>query len=156
MSEENAGPLSLEEVQGLVQNNQLALGAISPLLRTLRSSDEELRAWAGDALSNIELVPAHLADSIRTFCNDESAPVASWACKLLSRMAGPPASVQISLSQTVNTHPIIGVRQQAVIALSSISGLTECSLNALKNAAAGDDPRLVRLASEALAKNKAA
>jgi len=154
MSQTEASPLALDEVKGLVENIGEATEQVESLLITLQSDDEELRAWASDALQEIDQIPKSLSLSLGRFCLHAKAPVASWACKLIGKSESAASEQQHCIADALGTHPELGVRQQAALVLAQIPDLTTSTLSALEVAAASDDPRLSRLAMQANEKNK--
>lgn len=152
---ENPQQLSLDEVKQLVTDQAAAAQQIEPLLQTLQTDEEELCAWTTDALQGIEQVSDEFADLLSSYCMHEQAKCAVWACKLIMKIQSP-ASLQAALCRALTEHSSLGVRQQAAAALASVASPSSDTLSALEAAAASEDPRLSRLAAQALEKNKAA
>lgn len=152
---ETSKQLTLDDVKRLVSDPAAAANQIEPLLQTLQADNEELCAWSTDALQGIEQVPDEFTDLISSYCMHEQAKCAVWACKLLMKIPTP-ATVQEVLCKALTEHPSLGVRQQAAAALASVAGPSGDTLAALRAAANSEDPRLSRLAAQALEKNKAA
>jgi hypothetical protein len=151
-----ARPLSLAEVQNLVQDPQQAVCCIESLLLTLACEDLELCAWASDALQNVRTMDPHTARRVVTYCMHEAAPTAVWACNLIGRLGTEVSCYQDTLVEALTEHPEIGVRQQAAASLGKVSGLSAVARQRLAEAAESDDPRLRRLAQTALDKARAA
>ncbi|MCA9133697.1 MAG: HEAT repeat domain-containing protein [Planctomycetales bacterium] len=144
--------LSLETLQLLATGQEPADAYVCELLATLESEDEEVRAWASDALQTVEQPAPQLADTLAGLCSSgQTPPVASWACKLLSKLDAAAEQHQSALVDVLEKHPEITVRQQAAIALSTVSKWTSAAAEALQRAASSSDPRLQRLATAALA-----
>lgn len=148
-------PLSLEELKQIALGAELPDGQILNLLVTMGDSEEETRAWASDVLQTVEVLPRSLADSVSDKCLDPHPAVAAWACTLLGKLESDAHKYQSDIVACLNTHPSVSTRQQAALALSSIAErepgiLDEATLESLRHAAASDDPRLKRLATQAL------
>lgn len=142
--------ITLDQLKLWVNEPALASEHLLSVLMSLRSGDEETRAWASDVLSSIEQPPACLAAKLAELTLDGSAPVAGWACKLLGRM-GPTATIhQASIVQSLSRHPEITVQQLAALALGTIPQLTPEAVQALREASSRSDPRLSRLAKQSL------
>lgn len=149
--------LTLEEVRALASNPPQAELSVVQLLETLASlPDEELSAWTSDALQSIESLSDEQAELVAGFCMHAAAPVAGWSCKLLSKATDDPAEYQDLISDVLSRHAETSVKQQAAAALGRVADLTKKSMQVLKQAAESDDPRLSRLASVAIDRNKAA
>ncbi len=145
--------LSLPQLQDMVAGKEPVAEHALDLLQTLQDSAEETRAWASDALQTLELLPAALAPTVATYCLNEHPPVASWACKLLATMGSGAADFQAAIVGCLNDHPSVSAKQQAALTLADIPGLSNAAIDALKNASTSSDPRLQRLATNALKKS---
>jgi HEAT repeats len=141
----------LEQLKMLVNEPALASNQVLPVLMSLRSSEEETRAWACDVLSGVEHPPEAIASQLAELTLDGCSPVAGWACKLLGRMSQQATEYQAAIVASLNNHPEISVRQLAAFALGTIPSLSAASLQALESASTSDDARLSRLARQALA-----
>lgn len=146
-----ASGLSLEQLQRLASGDEPLEGQMLNLLVTMGDSEEETRAWASDVLQTVEVLPRELADSIAAKCLDPQPAVAAWACTLLSKLESDAHKYQAHIVACLNTHPSVSTRQQAALALGSVGGLEPATVESLRRAAQSDDPRLKRLASNALA-----
>lgn len=151
MSLLKANSLSLNCLQQLAAADGSAEKLVVELLTTLQDSDQEIRAWACDALQTIEVPPSESAACLAEFCKDSHVAVVAWACKLLARLGAGATEYQFAIADVLDTHPEISARQQAALSLSAIPGLNPESLAALERAAASDDPRLKRIATVGLA-----
>ncbi len=155
MSVETGSNFSVEQLRKLASSPKQASEQVLPLLATLESDDEELRAWACDALQVIESLPVELAPQLAALCRHPQAPVALWSSKLMVRLGKAAAEYQSALAHSLANHPDLYVRQEAAAALGKIDGLHDDTKDMLRAAAASDDPRLSRLASEALRRQQA-
>lgn len=147
--------LSMAEVKELVRDSDRANENAVKLVQTLASSDEELRGWVCDALENVE-VTRQVSSEIAELCGHAQEPVAGWACKLIARSNEHAHEHQVALTSTLSTHSSIGVQQQAALALRNAKPLNDAARTALQAAAQHTDPRLSRLANQALAAAEAA
>ncbi len=95
---------------------------------------------------------AELAELLRS----QAADPAYWAATLLGR-SGPDAASHVpELAAALTAHPAINVRQRCAWALSQVGSAAAGGLAALQQAAKSDDPRLARLAQDAISKIQAA
>jgi len=143
--------LSLEQLQRLASGSESVSEHVIDLLGAMQSSDEESRAWASDALETLEVLPLASADQVAERCSSPHAAVAAWACILLTKLGSDATKYQSAIVACLNDHPVISTRQQAALALASVPDLGSAALDALRQAADSDDPRLKRLAASALA-----
>lgn len=142
-----AGPMTISELQALSTSQAVTGEELRSLLATLASDEEELRAYAGDCLEQLAHLRIEDVDLLSQVCLDRNPVVASWACKMLGRGG---ADVQRPLATALSQHASTAVKQQAALALQRVSPLTAESCTALENAAQDADPRLQRLAQQAL------
>ena len=140
----------LERLKELVADQVEANKQLIAVLLTLLDENEEVRAWASDVLTSVEEPSVEWAPQIAELTRHVNAPVAGWACKLLGRLGNDATRYQSSLANAVRQHPEKSVRQLAALALKSVPTLTQDTVLALKAAASDADPRLSRLASDAL------
>lgn len=142
--------MTLEQIKKLATESEAVTGHVIELLVALQDSDEETRAWASDALQTLEVLPRELADQVAKSCLSPHAPVAAWACKLLTKLGSEATNYQSAIVACLNEHPVLSTRQQAALALASVPELGSVAIEALRRAADSDDPRLKRLATNAL------
>ena len=142
--------LTLEKLRRLAAGDEPAETHVMELLESMRSQDEEVRAWTSDALQTVEVLPKELARNVADMCLQPSAAVSAAACRLLVKLGDEATQYQAAIVACLTQHPEITARQQAALALSSVAGLTPETLAALREAAESPDPRLKRLASNAL------
>ncbi len=146
----NANGLAIEKLRTLAHGDQPAGRYILELFATLQDDDEELRAWASDALQTIQTTPHEMAATIAEQCANANAGIAAWACKLLTKTGSRASEFQAAIAACLRNHSELHARQQAAQALSEISGLSPASITALEEATQSNDPRLKRLATQAL------
>ena len=146
----------LERLKELVADPVEANKQLIAVLLTMLDENEEVRAWSSDVLTNVEFPSSHWAPQLAEMTRHVSAPVAGWACKLLGRLGSEATRYQSSLAQALSQHAEKSVRQLAALALKSVPNLSKETVLSLKVAASDADPRLSRLASDALsARNEA-
>lgn len=141
----------LERLKELAADPAEADKQLIAVVLTMLDENEEVRAWASDVLSGVEQPSADWAPQLAELTRHVNPPLAGWACKLLGRMGKVATRYQTSLVQTLQTHSEKSVRQLAAFALTTIPDLSKETIVALKAAASDADPRLSRLATEALA-----
>ncbi len=147
---ENSLPLA--NLQLLSNEPQQARQATLALVLTMNDTDEEIRAWAADALENMGVPPSDVGPQLAELARHATVPVAGWACKLLGRLGAEGNRYQANLVATAQQHADTSVRQEAVAALGKIGQLTDCTQEALRKLEKGNDPRLKRMIATALAK----
>lgn len=146
----------LERLKELVLDQVEANNQLIAVLLTMLDENEEVRAWASDVLTSVEEPSGEWAAQLAELTRHVNAPVAGWACKLLGRLGDGATRYQAYLANALSQHAEITVRQLAALALKSVPRLTPNTVTALKAAAADADPRLSRLATDALsARNEA-
>ncbi len=142
--------LSLEKLRSIAAGDDRAETHVLELLESMHSDDEEVRAWASDALHAVEVLPRELARSVADMCLHRSAAVSAAACRMLLKLGDEATQYQSAIAACLNQHQEITARQQAALALSALTGLTAETLAALRAAADSSDPRLKRLATQAI------
>jgi hypothetical protein len=156
MSTVTGNCIPLERLRQLVTDPTAANEQLVAVVLTMLDDDEEVRAWASDVLSAIESPQAAAAPQLAELTRHVNAPVAGWACKLLGKLGPQAKDHQAAVASALSSHPEVAVRQLAALALQSIPDLNQQTLEALQSAAASTDPRLSRLAKEALAAHESA
>ncbi len=126
--------------------------AAVPLVRAVADSSEEVREWATAALEESGPPRVENIGELAALAADQSADVAYWAVTLLGRSGERAAAVVDDLAKALATHPAMTVRQRAAWALGKVGSSAELASDALQAAAKNDDPRLARLAANALRK----
>jgi HEAT repeat protein len=147
------GPTPAERAGAAEQLSRLgpdAQAAAVPLVRACADPTEEVREWATAALE--ELGPPALSDleALASLLDEEHSDVGYWAATLLGRLGEEAAPAVSSLAEAVSEGRAVSVRQRAAWALAEIGRRAHAALDALKQAAASDDPRLARLARRAI------
>jgi len=111
---------------------------------------EEVREWAVAALEDLGPPdPADIGDLARLALH-ETTDVAYWATTLLGRAREDAKAAVGDLAQALADHGAMTVRQRAAWALGKIGPAAAPALPSLQDAARSDNPRLARLASQAI------
>jgi HEAT repeat protein len=149
-----AANVRAEAAEALAHLAEGAQAAAVPLVQAMGDADEDVRNWALAALES--LGPPRIEDAplLSKFAADPRLDVAYWAVMLLGRFGGMsvPAQPQIlsALTAALDRHAEIAVRQQAAWALGKFGVAANSARESLSQAAACGDPRLARLAKEAI------
>jgi HEAT repeat protein len=134
----------------LAQSGENAAPAAVELVQAA-GDEEQVREWAVAALEQLGPPPTA---AIRQLCGltaHENELVGYWAVTLLGRL-GPAAVTAVSaLTDTLQHSPHQAVRQRAAWALGQVGDGSATVIAALTRAAGAEDPRLARLATQALA-----
>jgi len=140
----------LERLKELMTDPAATNQQLVAVLLTMLDEQEEVRAWASDVLESVEEPAVGWAPQLAELTRHVNAPVAGWACKLLGKMGDQASGYQTALARALAQHAAISVRQLAALALKSIPNLSQETVLALHTAASDADPRLSRLATDAL------
>lgn len=143
--------LSLERLKELASDPEAANQQLIAVLLTMLDENEEVRAWASDTLSSVDQPASDVGPQLAELTRHVNAPVAGWACKLLGKLGESATRFQSSLAAALTQHGEKSVRQLAALALKSVPNLKPETISALQSAASDADPRLSRLAADALA-----
>jgi len=120
------------------------------LVRACGDADEEVRNWVTGALE--ELGPPRGADlqPLSHLLADSNEEVSYWAATLLGRLKKDAAPAVPDLTHVLEHSSSLAVRQRAAWALGRIGAAARAAMPALKEASTSNNPRLARLAAEAL------
>ena len=140
----------LERLKTLAGDPIAANQQLVAVLLTMLDENEEVRAWASDVLTNVEEPSSEWGPQLAELTRHVNAPVAGWACKLLGKLGSHATAYQSSLAAVLTQNSAKSVQQLAALALTTIPGLNQQTIAALKVAASDSDARLSRLAAEAL------
>lgn len=113
--------------------------------------DESVREWAVAALEELGPPPVGSLRKLSALVTDANELVAYWAVTLLGRSGSDAVSVAPALSSVLSTSPHPAVRQRAAWALGEIGDASPAAVAALEQAQGAADPRLARLAAQAIA-----
>ena len=131
-----------------------AQSAAVPLVQAMGDADEDVRNWAYAALESLGLPRPEDVSALIKLAADPRLDVAYWAVTLLGRFGGTnvPGAAQIvsALAGVLDSHAEIAVRQRAAWALGQFGSAAKGASAALTKASSSSDPRLARLAKEAI------
>jgi HEAT repeat protein len=148
--DENDPAERAQAAEELCRLGDMARPAAVALVAACADPSESVREWAVAALEGLGPPDAADIEPLTVLVRRESADVAYWAITLLGR-AGPAAAVAVGgLSAALRGHAASAVRERAAWALGKIGPAAAVAIDDLEAAAAGDDPRLARLAQRAL------
>lgn len=120
------------------------------VVETLPDQPEQVREWLVEALENMGPPDSGDVAPLAELLKHANRDVAYWAATLLGRLKKGAATAQGALADCVGAHPEMAARQRAVWALGKIGLPSEAARAALTKAATSDNPRLARMAREAL------
>ena len=137
--------------QRLARYGEEAAPAAASLVRACADAEEQVREQAVAALEDLGPPPADAVGQLGDLVGHGDPLVAYWATTLLGRCGKAAASAVPALADCLASAADQAVRQRAAWALGKIGAPAISAREALKRAASGPDPRLSRLATEALA-----
>ena len=111
---------------------------------------EEVRQWATAALEQLGPPEASDVGQLAILVEARSSDVGYWAATLLGRLKGEATPAVDALARAVTGPLDLSVRQRAAWALGEIGPGAAAALPSLQKAAADPDPRLSRLAKQAI------
>lgn len=115
-------------------------------------SDDETRSLATGALEDLGAPPLGMVPDLAAALKRPTLDGPYWAATLLGRLKADAAPAVERLADAAARHPQITVRQRATWALGEIGAAASPALETLEQVAMDADPRLARLASEAMGK----
>ncbi len=135
--------------EGLSRHPQAQAASVS-LVRACSDPDEQVQEWAVAALE--ELGEPSLGDvsALSGMLKDPSADSVYWAATLLGRLGPQGAAAVPQLTQLLDSQSAVASRQRAAWALGKIGRPAASAMDALRRATENDNPRLARLAGQAL------
>lgn len=147
---DTAAAVRIRAAQELAQLGEDSRGAVVGLVRATADQEEEVREWAVAALE--EIGQPHTSDvgPLAELLTGSDNDVGYWSATLLGRLGSQAAPAVAALTAVVSGACENVVRQRAVWALGKIGPKAAGSLESLRQAAGGDDPRLSRLAQRAI------
>ena len=113
---------------------------------------EEVREWAVATLEGMGPPRPDAVSDLAALLTAKSEGVGYWAATLLGRLKAEAASAVPALGSALTGPLELSVRQRIAWALGEIGPPAQTALDCLKRAAADADPRLSRLAQEAMAR----
>ena len=141
--------LKVDQLQRMANDSAETVRHIASVLQSLAGSDEEAQ-WASEALENCGSPAAADVGTIACFVKHPAELVASWACKLLSRLGAQASMAESELVAALACRQEVLVREEAARALGELNRLSESARAALTTAAQNGSPRLKRLATASL------
>jgi HEAT repeat protein len=140
-----------QAAEGLSRHPDSQAAAVS-LVRACGDPDEQVREWAAAALEGLGQPSVGDISAMSPLLNDPSAVVAYWAATLLGRLGPMGAAAVPQLAELLDSPRGMSARQRAAWALGRIGRPASSAIPALRRAAEDDNPRLARLAQQALEK----
>jgi HEAT repeat protein len=135
----------------LARMGEDAAPAAVALVLACGDADEQVREQAVAALEDLGPPPAQAISQLIGLVAHADPLVAYWATTLLGRAGEDAASAVPALTGCLASPADLSVRQRAAWALGKIGAPAAAAREALGRAANDADPRLARLATEALA-----
>lgn len=140
-----------DAAERLCRAGDAARGAAVDLVRACGDADDRVREWVAAALEELGAPPTDATKNLTELARSTDPLVAYWAVTLLGRTGASAASAATLLAGLVDGAADMAVRQRAAWALGKIGNGAIAARDALTRAAGNADPRLARLAAEALA-----
>jgi len=140
----------LRAAEQLSQMGDQAAEAAPGLCIASADVDERVRDFASATLEDIGPPPVNSVAVLTSHLNTPEADIAYWAATLLGRLEAESAPAVAQLTAALSS-PHLHVREQSAWALGKIGPPAAAATAALESAANGPNPRLTRLATEALA-----
>ncbi|MFM8414262.1 MAG: HEAT repeat domain-containing protein [Planctomycetota bacterium] len=140
----------LAAAEQLARAGEAAAPAAVALVKACGDADDQVREQAVAALEELGAPPlTHIAD-LTTLAAAADPLVAYWAITLLGRSGQAAAAAVKTLTERLASVAAPEVAQRAAWALGKIGPAAAAAADALRTAAGSADPRLARLAGEAL------
>jgi len=135
----------------LAQAGETAAPAAVALVTACGDADERIREWAVAALEELGPPPVEAVGPLVTLARNADPLTAYWAVTLLGRSGKDAAAAAKVLADCLDASVDLAVRQRAAWAIAQIGPAAAAARPAVERAATADDPRLARLAVEAVA-----
>lgn len=142
----------LAAVESLCRCGAEARGAAVAIVRAVGDKNEGIRELATGALEGLGPPDPAAADQLAALLSDANPDVGYWAATLLGRLGEQATGFAAQLADALADSFSMRVRQRATWALGKIGPTNPAVAEALRAATASDDPRLARLAAQALEK----
>jgi HEAT repeat protein len=136
--------------ESLARMGKDAQPAAAALVSALRNADASTREWCVAALEELGPPPITQIADLVNMTREDSLDAAYWAVTLLGRAGNDAAPTVPTLVEVLQSSPESAVRERAAWALGKIGTAAVTAVPALREAAAGSNPRLARLAQQAL------
>lgn len=141
----------MRAAEGLAQAGAEAGAAAVELVHACADPDAGVREWVVAALEGLGPAPDGSLAALTSLAGDAEPLTAYWALTLLGRSGAAAAPAVAAIAARLAPPAPVEVRQRAAWALARLGPAAAPAADGLRAAAAADDPRLARLASEALA-----
>jgi HEAT repeat protein len=128
-----------------------AVPAAVPLVKACGDADDQARDWAVAALEELGSPPPDAIGDLTALVGSGNALVAYWATTLLGRSGQAAAAATGALAAALDSGGDPAVAERAAWALGKVGPRAASARPALERAASASNPRLARLAQEALA-----
>ena len=135
--------------EGLSRHSEAQAAAVS-LVRACSDPDEQVREWAVAALEELGEPSVGDVSALSGMLKDPSADSVYWAATLLGRLGLQGAAAVPQLTHLLDSQSEVASRQRAAWALGKIGRPAATAMDALRRATENDNPRLVRLAGQAM------
>ncbi len=139
-----------EAAEKLTRLGPDAQAAAVPLVRACGDPSESVSEWAVAALEELGQPRSADVEALASLASDGNPDVAYWAVTLLGRLQQEAAPAVDALVAVLCEAAETSVRQRAAWALGKIGPPAATALEALRQAATAEDPRLARLAQRAI------
>ena len=142
-----------QRIEAAEQLSYLADGAQAaavPLVRAIGDESEEVREWVNSALEELGPPDAGDGDALANLLDEQNPDVGYWAATLLGRLESDAGQAVPQLAQVLASQAALQVRERAAWALGKIGPHAANAKDALASAAGSEQPRLARLAAQAL------
>lgn len=136
--------------ESLARMGREAAPAAVALVRACGSRDDSTREWAAAALEELGPPPTAQIDELIPLVGHQSTGVEYWAITLLGRAGQEAAPAVGVLVKMLGSNADVAVRERSAWALGKIGPAAKAAIPTLRAAAAGEQARLARLASDAL------
>jgi HEAT repeat protein len=137
--------------EALAQLGPDAQPAALALVKACITDDDSIREWVTSALESLGPPPPQQVSELIPLVGDKSLDVAYWAATLLGRLHDSAAPAVPALTEALRNSKEQSVRERAAWALGQIGSPAKSAIPALRESASSKEPRLSRLANEALA-----
>lgn len=139
-----------QAAEQLAKRGDLVAGAATALVRAAGDASDQVRQWASAALEELGPPAIGQAASLTALLDHTHPDVAYWAATLLGRLETEARASVPKLAEVLLGNASAEVRARCAWALGKI-GAAEGALEALQQASADADPRVARLARQAMA-----
>jgi len=144
------GRRRLTAAESLCHQAEAAQPAAVALAKAAADEDDDVREAVVAALEDLGPPPPEQLGELIPLLSDPNGDVAYWAATLLGRLGPAAAPAVAALTSALGPAAPLTVRQRAAWALGNIGPAAASATSALEMAAAHNDPRLARLARQAL------